>query len=363
MPQTVLFLVHGMGEHSKGWSAPIQTLLKECYVALEGSTLASQAFDKRFKPVEITYDGELRELLQTWKDKGAAITAIDGGVTPDALALVGQALLSAGSEHFFWTHASDVLLYAGMRTVREHIKTTVGKQIAQTLVEVEKEQGAPPSWAVIAHSLGTIVAHDALNALWTTPDSGFDPRKTRAQVVMMLANVSKLLQATPPVLQSTVMPGPAGSTVPDTQHEPPWRRGCVHYVSVRHMLDPFTEPGRFDPKLWPDLDAVTKKLYEAVEIDDLKALNVHGLDHYLAHPEVHISLFRKLVGKSAVNAAQEKAALARYRAGSAFSSVEIVRIFQRLRGMMPGENTAWPVVRELWGRYQSHLDSELDDVV
>jgi hypothetical protein len=363
MARTVLFLVHGMGDHPEGWSAATRKLLEDSYVALADSSLASQAFDKRFEIVEITFDAELRALLAKWQEQGAAIGAIDAAVTPDALALVAQALLSAGTQHFFWTHAADVLLYAGMRTVREQLKVTVARQITTKLAAVEKAEGTLPTWAVIAHSLGTIVVHDALHALWTAPGSGFNPKRTRAQLVMMIANVSKLLQGATPVLASTVMPGPAGSTVPDTDHSPPWLRGCVHYLSVCHALDPFTVPGRFKPVLWPDLDAVEKKLYDWVEIDELKALNVHGLDHYLAHPEVHISMFRKLVGKRAVSAAQEKAALERYRATNPFSPADTVRIVQRLRGMMPGENTAWPIVRELWGRYRSHLESGLDDVV
>ena len=63
--------------------------------------------------------------------------------------------------------------------------------------------------------------------------ANFDPADVKAAFVMMVANVSRVLETDVDVLLSAVQPGkPSNSRSGDASH----------FVTVRHALDPFTIP-------------------------------------------------------------------------------------------------------------------------
>jgi hypothetical protein len=151
----------------------------------------------------------------------------------------------------FWSHAADALLYRLSSTVRERVKVRVAKQIID---EVTKQYDTEQEslWSVIAHSLGTAVAHDALDMLATghvpgAPVNAFDPKIEQANVIAMVANTSRLLETVVDAYESAVKPGRAGQA----------GRDCLRFLNFRHFLDPFTIPQMFHPQAWPDAATVS----------------------------------------------------------------------------------------------------------
>lgn len=121
-----------------------------------------------------------------------------------------------------------------------------------------------------AHSLGTSVAHDAPHALWTTEFAGgvrIDPADVKAAFVMMVANVSRLLQTDADVLTSAVQTGQASNP----------ERGCLNFLTARHALDPFTIPRMFDPMEWPDEETVNQGRYQSIRVNHFRDRNIHWL--------------------------------------------------------------------------------------
>ena len=125
---------------------------------------------------------------------------------------------------------------------------------------------------------------------------------SQAQVVAMVANVSKLLENNADVYrETTVVPaeriGQAG-------------RVCLNYLSFNNKLDIFTLPKPFDPHDVPawEIARDTGRFRDVSSIRHAHQVNVHALDHYLLHPSVHIPLFRSLVGRGAISAAEARRA-------------------------------------------------------
>ena len=309
-PHTI-FLVHGMGLFEDKWEKEFIAPIKSAYNAYP--KLAKKKFEERFEFVAISYDKIFRDLLKTWADTAAIVAQLSaqfGAPLPEQLT---RWLQNAGDlkNNFNWSHATDVLLYRGIRLVREHVCTSVAKTIVDTIKKQYDDWGLS-SWSLIAHSLGTAVAHDTL-ARMSVPNQDWPGElafeagsNEQASVVMMVANVSKVLEvSTPeepydaygPVIDGkkrfTVAPGDAGQK----------GRLCQYYLNVRHKIDPFCIPHRFDPQQWPDKAALAEDppLYQHLEVDHIHQANVHDFAHYLKNPRVHVPLLRCLVSPAHIS--------------------------------------------------------------
>jgi hypothetical protein len=338
---TRLFIVHGMGVSDPAWANPIETLLDEIYGKYE--TLASLPRKERFTVHAIRYDDILSGLVAKWQADATAIARLSTDVTaPLADALVGW-LRSAGA-NFAWTHAADVLLYRCFSDVREAVLVAVANQIFKVVTaDLNKSQEA--RWGVLGHSLGSAVAHDALHALWTTEfpcGIRFDPADVKADFVMMVGNLSRLLETDVDVLKSAVQPGRSSSPT----------RGCLNFLTARHALDPFTIPRMFDPQDWPDRETVEQGRYRSIRVTHFRNRNVHALVHYLIHPAVHIPLLRLAANhKTIITEVTEQAAL---QAFTAFGDVPrdlAVRELEQLELIQPSRADDWTTLREIWDAF------------
>jgi hypothetical protein len=250
---------------------------------------------------------------------------------------------------FAWTHAADVLLYRCFKDVRITVVTHVVRQMLDALTP-QIEQGITPRWSVVAHSLGTAVTHDALDMLFSSrlPDSGRDPLSPahhRAEVVMMVANVSRVLETVVGgVYNSLVQPGPDEVV----------GRGCRYYLTARHRLDPFTTPKPFDPGDWPDLAAVQQGRFRNILVNHIHEANVHGFGHYLLHPKVHIPMFRLLcfdeITKELITDEEEQNALDRFADLRAVGALDIKH---RLETIPASHAMDWKHLKELWDAYHT----------
>ncbi len=330
MPQHLLFLVHGMGVHPTNWSVGTVNLLKEKYDGFPD--LKALPFDQRFTIVEIAYDKIFEDIRIQWKDQSAAILKVmsSNGLDDDFIKKLVDAGQAPSTDNFLWTHVLDVLLYRFVPTVCMAVRVTVADQIMQKLVS--NTGGELPSWSVLAHSLGTSVAHDTLNDLYHTaipgrPNLFLSTGDTSAELVMMVANVSKVLE-TSPVYSSYVRPGK--TTLPD--------RVCRYYFSVAHRRDPFTWFKSFDPPApWPDV--ASSGNFKALLVRHILDWNVHDLDHYLKGPQVHIPLFRYLAGPDCISEKEEADAIKNFV--DEWQAGPWAKIDEVLENVLPHQNGSW----------------------
>jgi len=291
-----------MGDPEAGWHLPAVEVLESAFREFE--SFKGAAFSEFFEPVEISYGAAFADLRKTWKAdvagiKGVLATQIDAKDAAEKKKVekrlddVSTAIL-AGEDDFFATHAMDVVLYRFFSLVRNRVNVMLAEKFLESAGSEFK------SWSIVAHSLGTAVTHNSLHALYNTPNLGgmqgkLSPDLTRPKVLMMVANVSRVLQLpTLKAFDSAVRPGPAVS-------------GCLcgTYLNVRHKLDPFTFPQPFDPDpIWPDVTTSHSLNYQHIRPGHLlisKAADVHDLDHYLRNPLVHAALFRAILGTDLIS--------------------------------------------------------------
>lgn len=327
MAKHVIFLVHGMGDFSDGWSTSVQKQITDSYSSY--GIAQSLGFNDLFRFEEITYNRRFDALRKQWRDDSGAVLDLlkTGGLDNSAVGKLAKAGGAAGAEgQFFSSHVLDVLLYRFVPMVAEEARTIVSKRILDTVLG--SDQGL--KWSVIAHSLGTAVAHDSLHALFTQTVGGNSLRgTTQAQVLMMVANVSRLLEEDKvDVYKSMVRPGTSESV-------------CRHYINAKHDWDPFPRPKEFKPlDDWPSVTARKAGRYVPITINAFQNKNLHGLSHYLSNPKVHVALFRRLLPIDGVISDDElNTAAALYESSTPLGQFEELQ--QSLKKFQIAEEATW----------------------
>lgn len=276
-----VFLLHGMGFHQPGkWADPVKELLKKKWL---GHSLSQTKWEKSIEFVSIDYDKVFVEIVGGWSNRASAIAELTQSTDANlASTLSGWAQEADDTDQFVFSHATDVLLYYLMPLVRTRVQDLVAEEIYEHLLD-------NPSWGVIAHSLGTIVAHDTLHRLWLNQFQDRDfaagrPAVGQARFVAMIANVSRLAQTDFDVYNSLVKPG---------EDDQPGRM-CRHYLTIDHRFDPFTRLAPFDRTDWVEDSLWRAKRYQRILPRHFHQKNVHDLEHYFKHPAVHIPILRLL---------------------------------------------------------------------
>ena len=286
-----IFLLHGMGnfEDESDWHKPVEEWLEEFFEKYAKPNRKylrdkNKKFSDYIEIIPITYGHIFSDILESWNlDTEPPMSDL----SRDKISKVVFSYMSQLDEYsesdknFISTHLADVFLYYKLQTVREEVKSYVGKQIADHL------NNTPPhlKWGIVAHSLGTSVAHDTLHALYThTLKNGVQIKDemSQAHLVMMLGNVSRILQTNPKVLspESTVQP----------------EKACVKYVTAYHYLDPFTLYRPFKPEAWPTQEIFfDEDKYKLCDVKHILEPNIHSYLHYFKHPDVVEHFFNSLV--------------------------------------------------------------------
>lgn len=311
MNKHIVFFVHGVGDDAKGWSKGLRADFKALFDSYP-LPAGGQPFSEMFQTEEIFYN----DLFDEWrkrvaKEAGDALRMLgDGGLSGSAVTRLLDAGTAAGGSGFLRTHAFDALQYRYLRLVSESIRSAVEFQIMARLNETDF--GTPVRWSVVAHSLGTSVVHDALHEMFdpgpgTEQSSLFQP-----YAVVMLANVSRLL-SNPDVLGDGVN---AYSSFVRPDREPE-RGACRYYLSCANRFDPIALAGDFEPpETWLGAQAKAQRRFRPLNFRSIpNNRQVHGFGEYLAHPGVHVPLFRILAGDpDRITDAQEETAHQQYRA-------------------------------------------------
>lgn len=355
MVQHILFFIHGMGVHDETWHEAGLRQLKTAFREYE--SLKALDFDAQFLCVPVVYDDILaRTRERANADFDAFKAAVLADIEPADAALSSVEaeldkyadLIGAGDDSFVWTHILDVMLYRFAKTIRMGIDVSVAEQITRVI-----SQNGHMTWSVLAHSLGTSVAHNVINSLHNTgfpgapngPIAPLDPLQSRCATLAMIANVSHVLQRNDAkVFETRVMPGSASAG-----------RLCAYYLNARHKLDPFTVPKPFDPDLWPDPATFSMDRYQNLRVSHLRFESdelprVHAFEHYLMNPRIHVPLFRSIFGTNIVP--PEEYDLARVRFDSEFQSDTLARARAALESRLPAPSGNWrnllAAIRRLW---------------
>jgi hypothetical protein len=341
MAKHVIFLVHGMGDFAEGWSTPVQKQISDSYAAY--GIAKHLPFNDFFVFQEITYNDRFDALRKQWRDDSGAVLEVlkKGGLDSSAVGKLSKAAAAAGAEdQFLSSHVIDVLLYRFVPMVAEEARTIVAKRILDTLLATDIDK---PRWSIVAHSLGTAVTHDSLHALFTQGVGGQTLiGKTQAQVVMMIANVSRLLEeAKVDVYKSAVSPGTANSV-------------CRHYVNAKHDWDPIPRPKEFKPMDdWPDVMTRKEGRYAAVTINAFQNKNIHGFSHYLSNPKVHVALFRRLLPmEGAISDDELGTAIALHESSTPLGQFEALQ--KELKQFQIAEESNWS---QIIGAFQGFFDT------
>lgn len=324
----VLFLLHGVGEQGSDWARKPHGAATVLVAASAGyEAFRRIPLEERAALVPLTYDDLLDEAAGRWRKSAAdgarraaakaeelakragdvlrrsawlaeAADALEAGAArlkpladdiKGAPSLAELAAALPAVEAAWPDHASDVAAWRADAFCRDEVRARVADEVRRSLAP---RAGEPLTAVFAAHSLGTAVAHDALDELgrrWLSSDAPGSPEKWRWEAVFMLADVSRLLAI-----------GGADCLLkagPDADPKS-WTR---RLFEVRHAWDPID-------RVVPKADAAWRKS-KRIEVSHAWRANVHSFGHYLEHPAVHIPLLRAVCGDEAVTAEEETAAL------------------------------------------------------
>lgn len=341
MSKHVIFLVHGMGSFEKGWADETTKQVRDLYSSYQISKLLP--FDTYFRFVEITYNGHFEELRSKWKSNSGKVIATlrKNGLDKSSANELAKYGGTAGEDVFLTTHVLDVVLYRFIPQIAETIRTSVAVAILDELLKAIEI----PRWSVIAHSLGTSVAHDSLHALYTQKVGGRTlAGVTKADTVAMISNVSRLLEEkSVDVYKSVVRPGLESTD-----------GMCRYFVNAIHDWDPIPRPREFRPvDDWPNLETRNEKRFVPVRINAFQSPNIHGLDHYLSNPRVHVALFRGLLqDPNLIPKAEEDKASAVYEASTPFGKFKELQ--NALKRFQIAETASWQqIIRAFKGLFDT----------
>jgi len=305
MPKSnVLFLIHGVGNHSDGWAFDAIKTLGVAAKSFPGFVNVNQddPLGDEIDFVPITYNEIFDALLERFKDLAAQFEPLDEAQLHSPVKKIKK--LSEEFDKETVRYLGDVILYRGFRLVRNAVLLKVMATIARKIQSTGlSHDGTPVKYGVLGHSLGTTVAHDALHLLATTPwlqadaalaklkqltpelgqslagvvgDNPFSPRNFMFDAVFMVSNTSRLLFTTDEdPYHSTVRPVGPGDLK---------QAVCGNFYNFDHRLDPVSKLRKFRiHDAWrPDVTGAHEPTLE-----HLYEPNVHNLSHYLMHPYVY----------------------------------------------------------------------------
>jgi hypothetical protein len=311
MPQHILFLLHGMGHYGEmkdgkfvpdqeGWFKGAKASLEALYDRFIKEDFAGgDKFNDRFKIVEVQFDDITEHFRSAWENQAQDWSKL--GFSDGIANSLTDFFQSNKADAFLWTHLADVTLYLAP-TVREHVKVQVAAKIFKTLA-AEKGAQNLDGWSVLAHSLGSAVAHDTLTDVrrMLEGDPALAGMVWPPKVICMAANVARVLTDNRDLLYDNIL-APTGGTNPSG------------YISCNHQLDPFTLVAPFAPdrgdwikpgirfrdltglKDYYLVEDVVKWAKSPADFAKFAAVVPHGFEHYMRQPPVVATLWPSLIG-------------------------------------------------------------------
>jgi len=355
MPKQVIFLVHGMGDTSTGWSKPVQELIKSKYSLYR--VAKRQKFNSNFAFKEINYNHVFEDHIQTWKENSKLLTnkLEASGADDKVLNSLTSIPNKTARESFSNTHILDVILYRFMKGLKSQVITDISNQIVGKLNESIVSNNLP-KYSIVCHSLGTAVMHDVMQANLTTNQLPLSTAYGIPNTYMTIANVSRVLEdSDTKVYTSAVRP-----RLKDRSK----LFGCTRFINVRHELDPFTKVRTFKPP-WKKgaakpLNNLFSDSYEDIRVSGLTGVNPHDLEHYLENPDTHVALFRGLSGKRAISAKEHDAQNQLHQQKTAAGQFNDVRT--AVNNIDISDESSIATALQAWAAFQTFVEGKLSRI-
>ncbi|MFK8032379.1 MAG: hypothetical protein AB8G18_19310 [Gammaproteobacteria bacterium] len=331
MARNVLFLVHGIGDHSEGWSTELQTLLSNEFSVYMRHTGKTAQLSDELEFVEIFYNDIFDSIWDQWVELSQSLSNSKIGNLPGPVTNINRLLNKAqrtddtARDNATTGYAADAFLYYAFPLVRRMVLLRVMSTIADAVAS--RSGGATqPQFGILGHSLGSAVMHDAVQQLATTQwndqrwpasktrlindanaffsgqganpvsglqeeliedltshytGTGFGQNEFQLSAVISVANVSNLL--------SRHGGSPFRSLFrPDRTVDGAISTGLTQFfINIRHDLDPACLVKPFDASKLTDL---THRAVN-VSLGHVYDKNVHALLHYMQNPKAHRWIF------------------------------------------------------------------------
>lgn len=282
MSKPIVLVIHGMGSHEPG------DLKKQIS---EGLNEAAQNFglndfdiNEKVEFFQFNYSTYLDEIRQRDANHASSITEhlklLQGhGLGENIVTKLTEFFADFDEDDMLYTHWMDVVYY-GLMFWGEKIRVDFAKKINDVMIEANKGHR---DVHIIAHSLGTAVAHDTLAKLFRkdvdiiSEVPGLDIAKFKVKSLWTVANVSRLLN----LLNDIADPNKSIVNAIDGD-------GCSKYlVNVRNIFDPFT---------WVKQYNRDEGKYQLLEVDTVRHWNTHDIKEYMATPQVSSYIFAYILG-------------------------------------------------------------------
>lgn len=281
MNKPIVLVIHGMGTHEPGkLKKDIAEGLNE---AAKNFGLNSFDINEKVEFFQFNYSTFLDEIRQRDADQASSIaehlTLLQGhGLGENIAAKLTEFFAGFDEDDMLYTHWMDVVYY-GLMFWGEKIRVDFAKKINDVMIEANRGNR---DVHIIAHSLGTAVAHDTLAKLFrkdvdiTSEVPGLDIAKFRIKSLWTVANVSRLLN----LLNDIADPNKSIVNATDD--------GCCDYlVNARNTFDPFT---------WPKQYNRDDGNYQLLEVDTVRYWNTHDIKEYMAAPPVAAYILSYILG-------------------------------------------------------------------
>lgn len=279
MAKFTLFLVHGIGIHrDSSWADETINMLSKAWDSSVGLESACQ---DHIDIVPISYDEVFEDYLDDFADLGKAVLTDTLGLSNNEKNDLSKTLTENNitNRHFLWSYLVDVVLYK-MEIVRAQANALVAKQLYERI----SQGSTSDQFGIIAHSLGTRVINDTLQTVQSgaANKSNFYQQGYRIKFLMQISDVTDLFSL------------PLNSD----KHPPKdvYPHGTYDYLrTVTNRFDPIARmiPTRLHH--WPDGRKSSmhmgRSVYQDILLDHVHETNVHGLTHYMLHPEITDEIF------------------------------------------------------------------------
>ncbi len=256
---TTVLLVHGIGTHKKG-------AMRSAFIAAFNDTVSSHfklnydiGEDECLKIEEFNYSEDfddarkkMAEAVQTGTPNGLKLQS---GL-PIPFEKLINLLAEVENSGFLYEYILDIIIYG---TTLKGPETRT--KLCDRMNQLVKDRG---KLVLITHSMGTAVAHDALNALYTQY-----PKLNTVNGLITFANVSRML----PIISG--LPAPSVGKV----HMDLEKGGCIRdvFINSYNNLDPITFFRPFHKTHTYDVQHIEQKIQ--------KVANPHSFSQYVGHPK------------------------------------------------------------------------------
>lgn len=279
MSKFTLFMVHGIGVHrDAAWADEARRMLS---AAWQRSVALNTTLEDHIDVVPIAYDHVFEDYLDDFSDVASAVFSDALDINKHQRESLANTLEQAAvtERPALFSYILDVLLYK-MDIVKEQVNVSVARQLYEKISQL----GTQDNFGIVAHSLGTRVINDTLQNIRTgrADQANFYQQGYRLKFLMQISDVTDLFGL--PFQQDKYPPKDVYSY--DTYD---------YLRTVTNRFDPIARiiPTRLEH--WPagrlEEAYMGRPAYRDILVDHVHELNVHGLTHYMLHPEITDELF------------------------------------------------------------------------